>query len=185
MSLIRRPWPVTGLILAAGAGTRFGMPKVLAAEGDWLSRAVGALDRGGCDEVLVVLGAADATVPAPGRAIRAEHWADGLSASLRAGLAAASADSAVVVVMPVDTPDVGADVVRRVLAAARQASSGLARAVFSGRPGHPVVLAREHWPELDAQLTGDSGAGPFLRARDDVIAVECGDLATGADIDTP
>ena len=66
-----------------------------------------------------------------------------------------------------------------------QASSGLARAVFSGRPGHPVVLAREHWPELDAQLTGDSGAGPFLRARDDVIAVECGDLATGADIDTP
>ncbi|PRC51030.1 molybdopterin-guanine dinucleotide biosynthesis protein MobA, partial [Mycobacterium sp. ITM-2017-0098] len=42
---------------------------------------------------------------------------------------------------------------------------------------------RGHWPELLGMLAGDDGAGPFLRARNDVVAVECGDLATGLDID--
>jgi CTP:molybdopterin cytidylyltransferase MocA len=173
-----------GVVLAAGAGTRYGMPKVLAEKGDWLKRAVVALDGGGCDEVIVVLGAAGTEavdVPAPARAVHALHWSDGLSASLRAGLGAA--DAAFAVVHLVDTPDVGADVVARVLGAARSGPSGLARAVYAGRPGHPVVIARRHWPELLAGLSGDAGAGPFLRARDDVIAVECGDLAVGADID--
>lgn len=175
-----------GVLLAAGAGSRYGMPKVLAEKGDWLKLAVAALAGGGCDEVIVVLGAAGADVvdvPAPARAVYAANWADGLSASLRAGLDAV--DSAFAVVALVDTPDVGAAVVARVLAAAHSATSGLARAVYAGRPGHPVVIARRHWPELLAGLGGDVGAGPFLRARDDVIAVECGDLAGGADIDEP
>ena len=81
----------------------------------------------------------------------------------------------------VDTPDIGAAVVRRVLAAAH--STGLARAVYGDRPGHPVVFAREHWPALLDDLRGDEGAGPFLRARDDVVLVECADLATGRDVD--
>ena len=69
-----------GIVLAAGSGTRFGMPKVLAA--DWLSRAVDALSDGGCAEVV------------------AEDWADGMAASLRAGLreiAGGGGDPAVVV----------------------------------------------------------------------------------------
>lgn len=173
-----------GVLLAAGAGTRYGMPKVLAAKGDWLRCAVSALDHGGCDEVIVVLGAAGADtvdLPARARAVHAADWADGVSASLRAGLRAA--DAAYAVVHLVDTPDVGADVVARVLGAARSSPSGLARAVYAGRPGHPVVLARRYWPELLTGLSGDVGAGPFLRARADVVTVECGDLAGGADID--
>lgn len=175
---------VAGVVLAAGAGTRYGTPKVLAENGDWLKRAVAALHGGGCDEVVVVLGAAGAdtvAVPAPARAVHAADWADGLSASLRAGLNAV--DAALAVLHLVDTPDIGADVVTRVLGAARSAPSGLARAVYAGRPGHPVVIARRHWPRLLTGLGGDVGAGPFLRARDDVLAVECGDLAGGADID--
>ncbi len=179
-----------GMVLAAGAGTRYGMPKVLAENGIWLQKAVAALAGGGCDEVIVVLGAAGpdrVDLPAPARAVHARGWADGLSASLRAGLEALTVDSGAVfaVAHPVDTPDVGAAVVSRVLQAARASDSGLARAVYRGRPGHPVVLARRHWPALLGELRGDVGAGPFLRARADVIAVECGDLATGADIDTP
>lgn len=173
-----------GVLLAAGAGSRYGMPKALAEKGDWMNRAVAALADGGCEEVIVVLGAAGADtveLPARVRAVHAADWADGLSASLRAGLRAA--DAAHAVVHLVDTPDVGADVVARVLAAARSAPSGLARAVYAGRPGHPVVIARRHWPELVTGLSGDVGAGPFLRARGDVVTVECGDLAGGADID--
>ncbi len=172
-----------GILLAAGAGTRYGMPKVLAAQGQWLQSGVAALHDGGCDDVVVVLGAATVDVPAPGRAVIADDWSDGLSASLRAGLSAADADYAVV--LPVDTPDVGADAVARVLAAAQSSSSGLARAYYDGAPGHPVVLPRRHWPQVLSTLHGDEGARAFLSGRDDVVAVDCADLATGRDIDAP
>lgn len=173
---------VAGLVLAAGAGRRFGMPKVLADGGAWLTRAVTALDDGGCDDVIVVLGAAVVDVPAPARAVVATRWADGMSASVRTGLQAVG-DAEWVILHTVDTPDVGADVVTRVLRAARDGRSGLARAVYGGRPGHPVVVARAHVAALTAALRGDQGARAFLGGRDDVIAVECGDLATGLDID--
>jgi nicotine blue oxidoreductase len=175
--------PVAGVLLAAGAGSRYGMPKVLAEHGKWLRNAVEALDRGGCGDVVVVLGAAVVDVPGPARAVVASDWADGISASLRAGLTATDGAQYVVLHL-VDTPDVGADVVGRVLAAARSAASGLARATYGGRPGHPVVIERSHFAALAETLHGDEGARAFLAGRADVLAVECGDLATGADVDT-
>jgi CTP:molybdopterin cytidylyltransferase MocA len=177
-----KPQSVAGVLLAAGAGTRFGMPKVLAGQGEWLRTAVEALSRGGCDDVVVVLGAAVVDVPAPARAVVADAWASGMSASVRAGLTAV-ADAEFAVLHVVDTPDVGAEVVARVLDAA--AASGLARATYDGRPGHPVVVAREHWLALEVTLHGDEGARSFLAGRTDVLAVECGDLATGVDVDVP
>lgn len=173
---------MAGVLLAAGAGTRYGMPKVRAEQGAWLRTAVTALHLGGCDDVVVVLGAAIVEVPPPARAAVADDWADGLSASLRIGITALGA-SDYAVLHTVDTPDIGADVIRRVLSAARSSPSGLARAEFEGRPGHPVVLARRHWPELLTRLHGDQGARPFLRRRTDLVTVPCGDLASGLDID--
>jgi CTP:molybdopterin cytidylyltransferase MocA len=173
---------VAGVLLAAGAGTRYGMPKVRAEDGRWLRACVAALTDGGCDDVVVVLGAAVVDVPDPARAVLAEDWESGLSASVRAGVNAV--DAAYAVLHAVDTPDVSADVVRRVLDAARSSTSGLARAHYDGRPGHPVVIARRHWPDLLATLRGDEGARPFLGGRTDVVAVECADLASGEDIDT-
>lgn len=158
------------------------MPKVLAAHGKWLAAAVNALYRGGCDDVVVVLGAAIVDVPAPARSVIAADWSDGLSASLCAGLSAIEADYAVL--HTVDTPDVGADVVIRVLAAARSSPSGLARAVYGDAPGHPVVVANRHRAELLRGLHGDEGARSFLSARHDVVEVDCADLASGRDIDT-
>ncbi|MFG1930491.1 NTP transferase domain-containing protein [Mycobacterium sp. NPDC048908] len=176
---------VAGVLLAAGAGTRYGKPKVLAADGHWLRSCVAALANGGCDDVVVVLGAAEVEVPAPARAVIAQQWRQGLSASVRAGIdAVAAADADYAVLHAVDTPDVGADAVRRVLDAARSSVSGVARARYGDRPGHPVVIARRHWPDLLSALHGDEGARPFLADRDDVTAVDCADLASGQDIDT-
>ena len=155
--------------------------KVLAEDGEWLRTCVTALAGGGCDDVVVVLGAAVVDVPAPARAVIAEDWERGLSASVRAGVTAV--DAAYVVLHTVDTPGVGADAVRRVLDAARSSSSGLARARYGDRPGHPVVIARRHLPQLLDGLRGDEGARPFLRDRTDVVAVDCADLASGDDID--
>jgi CTP:molybdopterin cytidylyltransferase MocA len=175
---------VGGIVLAAGAGTRFGMPKVLASEGRWLRNAVAALRDGGCDDIVVVLGAAAIDVPAPARPVVADDWAEGMSASLRAGISALEAGPAdYAVVLTVDTPDVGADAVRRVLDAAQASRSGIARARYGRRPGHPVVIGRRHWTELVETLHGDEGARSFLRSRGDVVLLDCADLATGADID--
>jgi CTP:molybdopterin cytidylyltransferase MocA len=172
------------VLLAAGAGRRYGKPKVLVDE--FRTAALSALRDGGCDDVILVLGAAEVTPPEGVIAVTAPDWETGLSASVRAGLAQAGrleADYAVLHV--VDTPDVGAPVVARVLNRALASHSGLARACFGDRPGHPVVIARRHWPGVIANLTGDRGAGAYLRSRSDVEVVDCSDLATGRDWDTP
>lgn len=154
----------------------------------WLVRGVRSLLEGGCDAVTVVLGAAadEAAAlvpPGPVSTVVAGDWARGMSASLRAGLTAlAGADAVVAVVSLVDLPDVGHDVVRRVLAAATDPGV-LARATYDGRPGHPVALGRDHWAGVLDAVTGDSGARDYLAAHA-VVEVECGDLATGRDVDT-
>ncbi len=175
----------TGLLLAAGAGRRMGTPKALALDADgtsWLRRSAQVLVDGGCDRVYVVLGAAaEEARPLveglPVEVVVADDWAEGMGASLRAGLAAVGRHRAVLVSL-VDLPDVGADVVSRVLAA----EAGLARATYDGKPGHPVLLGVDHLDPLMATLRGDVGARPYLDAHD-VTPVECGDLATGVDVD--
>lgn len=181
---------ICGIVLAAGAGTRFGGPKALARTVDgrpWLHLAVEALRRGGCDDVVVVLGAgadaAGALVPDGARSVVAPDWADGLSRSLRAGLAAAG-DAEAVVIVPVDTPELAAAAVARVVGAAADSGVALVRAEYGGRPGHPVMVGSAHWPALAGELSGDVGAGPFL-ARHGAVAVECADLWSGRDHDRP
>jgi CTP:molybdopterin cytidylyltransferase MocA len=183
-----------GLLLAAGAGTRMGGPKALvrdAAGEPWLVRGVRALREGGCDAVTVVLGAqAEAARPLLAGTgadwVLATDWADGMSASLRAGLSALTdtdQDTEAVVVSLVDLPDVHADVVRRVVARGADPAA-VARAAYDGHPGHPVLLGRDHWAGVIASATGDRGARDYL-ATQAVDLVECGDLATGRDQDTP
>jgi molybdenum cofactor cytidylyltransferase len=171
-----------GILLAAGAGRRYGTPKVLVA--GWLHTAVAALRQGGCAEIVLVLGAAEVTPPRGVTAIFAPQWHEGLSSSVRAGLEEADHSGADYAVLHViDTPDVGSAVVARVLERALGSESGLARAYFGDRPGHPVVLARRHWPAVLALLSGDRGAGAYLDTRSDVEIVDCTDLACGEDID--
>lgn len=177
------------LLLAAGRGSRMGTPKALVRGEDgtaWLHARRDALLEAGCDGVLVVLGAsADEALALLGDHdhVIAPDWADGMSASLRAGLREAeSRDVDAVLVHLVDLPDVGADVVRRLLAYA--GPEALARATYGGRPGHPVVVGRSHWRPLLADLDGDVGAKGYL-ARHATTLVECADLATGDDVDTP
>ena len=182
---------IRGLLLAAGAGRRMGMPKALVrdASGEpWLLRGVETLREGGCEDVTVVLGAAadEAAALLDGAGVDvvvATDWAEGMGASLRAGLASLDAGVEAVLVSLVDLPDVSADVVSRVLDA--EVDNGvLRRAAYDGRPGHPVLLGRAHWPGVTASATGDRGARDYL-AESAVTLVECGDLATGQDRDTP
>ncbi|TCI98697.1 nucleotidyltransferase family protein [Aeromicrobium sp. IC_218] len=177
---------VVGLVLAAGAGRRFGGPKALARDASgrpWLQLAHDALAEGGCPHVTVVLGAgaeeARSLVPDGARVVVAPDWQRGQSASLAVGLRALPPAAAVAVTL-VDLPGQRAEAVARVVRGASTAS--LRRAVFAGRPGHPVLLGRDHWSALLDVLAGDEGARPYLRVHD-VTAVDCTDLGGGQDVD--
>jgi CTP:molybdopterin cytidylyltransferase MocA len=177
---------VTGVVLAAGAGTRFGMPKALVVRDGtpWVERASQTLLAAGCSEVVVVLGAsapaALALVPPPVKTVVNPDWATGMASSLATGLASATGDAAIVTL--VDLPGLPVSAVARLLGFATDRSS-LARAVFDGRPGHPVLIGASHWTPLAATLAGDRGAGAYLDAHG-AVEVECGDLYDGEDVDS-
>lgn len=169
-----------------------GRPKALVElDGEPLvRRALRVLRDGGCAPLVVVLGAqADrvrALVPGDVIAVVEPGWAEGMGASLRAGLAAlARLDPPPVsaLVHLVDLPGVSAAAVARLAAGADPAV--LARAAYAGRPGHPVLIGRTHWPAVADSATGDAGARGYLAGNPAVELVECGDVADPDDVDTP
>lgn len=182
---------VAGVLLAAGAGRRYGRPKALVEyEGRRLvDRMAGVLAGGGCYPVLVVLGAAADQVRAEGLAgctvIENPDWDTGMGSSLRAGLAAlAATEVAAAVVVLVDMPGVTAAAVRRV--AARATPDALAMGGYGQRRGHPVLLGRAHWAGVAALAVGDTGARPYLRRNAVTVqVVPCDDVADDRDLDLP
>jgi CTP:molybdopterin cytidylyltransferase MocA len=179
---------IGGLLLAAGAGRRYGMPKALAAapgDGETLvQRGLRTLRDGDCDPVVVVLGAGAERAPAlPGALVVVNpDWPTGMGSSLRAGLAALPDQVDAVVVLLVDTPGITAEAVRRVGAGAGPAT--LRVATYGGDGGHPVLLGREHWAGAAESAVGDVGARLYL-ARHEVETVACDDVSDGADLDVP
>lgn len=182
------------VVLAAGRGTRFGRePKLLSLlDGKPLVRHVAET------AVAARLGPVGVVLGAHAEAIRAAlagldlaavdnpRFADGLSTSLLAGLAAMPDRVEGVFVLLADMPRI-APVHLLALADAYEAADPAPSAVVpvsAGRRGNPVLLNRRLLdPDLSA-LTGDQGAGRLLARRRDVIEVAM-DAAVAADIDTP
>ena len=194
---------VAGVLLAAGEGSRLGRPKALVELGGQTlaERGVNLLRAGGANPVIVVTGAVPVQLDRI-HTVYNDQWRTGMGSSLRAALRALSAakppagtaaeqdrtalpaNIGAVVVALADQPLVGAGAVARLIAAYRDGASVVV-AAYDGRPRNPVLLAREHWPEVIATAAGDQGARAFLRARADLVTlVECGDTGSPDDIDT-
>lgn len=186
----------TAVLLAAGAGTRLGRgPKALLPfRGRTLVEVLaGALFDGGAHQVVVVAGAGSAAVQRlPGLArctvVENSQWAHGMAGSLRLGVRAAPRDHHVLIAV-VDQPGVTAELVARLLAAhqpGRVTAAGYRDAGGTLRRGHPLLIDAALKGEAAASAAGDAGARAFLQANPDVVRlVDCSDLDTGADVDTP
>ena len=183
---------VAGIVLAAGAGRRFGGPKVLVRLGGQtlLERAVGVLRDGGCAPVLAVLGCpVDGALPelADVQVSWNPAWAEGIGASLRHGLENLAAHSEIVaaVVVLVDQPNLSPVAVGRVIDAHR-CGALLAVANYAGRRGHPVLLDRTVWSGVSQLAVGEQGARAFMRAHPEMATdVACDDAGAPDDIDEP
>jgi CTP:molybdopterin cytidylyltransferase MocA len=179
---------VAGVVLAAGGATRFGAaPKQLADfHGrpllEWAVRA--QCDVAEVSRVVVVLGSSASEILGRVDFGRAEtvvcpEWEAGQAWSLRCGvrfLAAGGDELSKVIVTLGDAPLVTPEVIRMFVAQPPRA-----RAVYGGRPGHPVVLGPEEIAAL-AALEGDQGAKGLLRGGPEL---EVGHLCSGRDVDTP
>lgn len=167
-----------------------GGPKALVELDDepLVRRALRVLTAGGCTPLVVVVGAAApdvrAVLPAGVLVVEATDWAEGMGASLRAGLTALAAlDTPAAVVHLVDLPGVTSAAVARL--AADSAPGDLRRASYGGRPAHPVLIGRSHWTGVIGSATGDAGARGYLAGHPALELVECGDVADPDDVDTP
>ncbi len=179
---------VAGIVLAAGEGSRLGQPKALVELGGQTlaERGVDLLRDGGADPVVVVTGAAPVDIPGV-RIVHNPRWRSGMGSSLVAGLRALDHELAAgaAVIALADQPLVGAEAVRRLIAAYRD-GAGVAVAAYAGKPRNPVLIAREHWAAVAGLAAGDTGARPFLRAHPELVTlVECGDTGSPDDVDTP
>jgi molybdenum cofactor cytidylyltransferase len=182
---------IAAVVLAAGSGSRFGGAKQLA-ELDGIPllehalRAVEAVPA--IERIVVVLGARADEIRAGVDFGRAEpvvcaDWDEGQAASLRCGIeAVAGAEAAVLTLgdMPRITPQV---IARFADLAEEHGSLARARAVYDGKPGHPVVLGSAYFEQI-AALRGDVGARDVLKAIG-AVAIECSHLCSAADVDTP
>jgi nicotine blue oxidoreductase len=182
-----------GVLLAAGAGSRFGGPKALASLGGepLLARAARTLLAAGCRPVVVVLGAAASevrrTVDLSGVEVTVnDGWEQGISTSLRAGLEALRGRAPAAVVALADQPLVTPEVVRRLVAAWRPGGAEAVVACYGGAWQNPVLFDASVWDEVAASVHGDEGAKVWLRANPErVVGVECGDAGSAADVDLP
>jgi molybdenum cofactor cytidylyltransferase len=182
---------ISAIVLAAGAGTRFGGTKQLTeVRGKpMVQHAVDAATAGGADEVVVVLGHdADAVravlrLPSAGRWVVNHAYTSGMASSLAAGLAHTDPASEGAVVLLADQPGITAQHVRSLLDAFRARRSSIVRLAFRSGPG-PALLARDMWREVQS-LEGDVGARDLIARYPQLVEnVDVGGDAP-VDVDAP
>jgi len=179
---------VTAIVLAAGASTRMGQPKLLLEVGGipLVRRVAEAAVGSRAGSVLVVTGDDDSAIRVcladAALTIQNPEAHEGLASSIAAGVAAAEARGASAVLLVLaDQPAVSVEILDRLLDAYESGRDPVA-CDYEGGPGPPALFARRHFPALRA-LQGDRGAKALLRSEDSVTRIPF--LEGALDVDTP
>ena len=182
---------ISVIVLAAGAGSRFGGGKLLAPFGGrtLIEATLLGLREAPVDETIVVVGN-----EAEGlrgfcesygvRLAENEDWAEGMATSVKKGLASCSPDARAAAVALADQPFVGAEAVERLVRAYRRGAS-VAVATYGGERRNPALFVRGVWSMLEEELSGDEGARRFFERHPGMVTeVPCDDVADPTDVDT-
>jgi 4-nitrophenyl phosphatase len=180
------------IILAAGASTRFGQPKQLL---DWggvplVAHAADEALAAGLVPVVVVLGCEAESVGAavgerPVQVAMSWRWEEGLSTSVRAGLAALPPEAEAAILMQCDQPLLTASLLQAMVDRFEETGAAVVHPAHAGRRSTPTLFARRLFPEL-AALEGDVGGRAVVAAHPgEAATVEVIDPDVLADIDTP
>jgi molybdenum cofactor cytidylyltransferase len=182
---------ISGVVLAAGAGTRFGGTKQLTRyEGKPLvQHAIDALTAAGVDEILVITGHdAEAveeglSLPPDARVVRNPRYADGQATSLAAAFHDIAPDSEAAVILLADQPGVREKDVQALIERFRRTRKQIVRAMYRNGPG-PALLSREIYAEA-GHLYGDVGARVLMASHPEWVEDVEIDRNTPIDIDRP
>ena len=182
---------ISAVVLAAGAGSRFGGGKLLASFGgrSLIEATLDGLRGAPVDETIVVVGTEgerlrSVSIAYGARVVENQYWAEGMSTSVRVGLRACSPEARAAVVALADQPLVGAGAVGR-LVEAFEGGARVAVATYAGKQRNPALFSREVWPLLEREMSGDRGARAVLVRHPELVTeVPCDDVADPADVDT-
>ena len=182
---------ISGLVLGAGASSRFGQPKqLLPFRGTTLlGWVVGQAESAKeLDEVVVVLGRAADEIRervdfGNARAVENPVFGEGCASSYRAGLQAIDPESDAVMIILGDQPGVSPEIIDRVACDWRQTESQIALASYRERKGHPMLFAKPLFDKLIG-LHGDKAAWKIVDANPNLICEVALDLPFPEDIDT-
>lgn len=181
---------IVGILLAAGAGSRFGGGKLVhPIPPDGVPLALVAYRRlaSALDDVVVVYRAGDDAVrgvfePEGVTLVACQDAREGMGRSLATGVAARPEANGWVVALG-DMPSVDPATIRRIARALEDGAS-IAAPVHDGRRGHPVGFSSRHRTALLA-LHGDQGARSVIAGHADaVLTIAVDDAGIHADIDT-
>ncbi len=178
------------IVLAAGASRRFGSHKQLVriAGRPLLHKAVTNASEVTGSALIVVLGSGAAELApllkhSPGSILVNQNWREGLSSSIRTGIAHLPLGCAGVLLMLADQPAVSVDDLKRLAGTWRKQPQYCAAALYAGTIGVPAIFPRTMFPQL-LQLRGDSGARSLLRRHSDRVA-RVPMPSAALDLDTP
>lgn len=169
---------VAGVVLAAGASTRFGRNKLLLyLKGDTLARrAAKAALEGGLDPVVVVLGheadrIGQEVSGLPVGTIVNPDYARGMNTSVQAGLEAVPEEAAAVVLLLADMPFVTGEMIARLVQEFRQSRAPLVASDYEGVHAPPTLYARRLFPELGGPEGDGCGKRVVKRHADEAVRV--------------
>ena len=183
---------ISGIVLAAGTSARMGTPKqLLLYQGrPLLQHVIDGAEGAGLHELIVVLGHAASEIrevlemPSHARVVVSTAYRTGQASSLRLGLESASVEARAAMVFLGDQPNLKMEAILSVMDRYGETGGPVVRAVYRGRPGHPVLLDRSIWGDL-TDPSGDRGAGPTLAQRPEWVVPAPIDLPEPMEVDTP
>lgn len=182
---------ISGVVLAAGTGSRFGGTKQIVVVGGkpLAQHAIDILEAAGVDEVIVVTGhdavkvASALTLPPQARIVYNAAFKDGQATSLAAAIHALDDESEAAVILMADQPGVTSDAIRNLVERFRATRRQVVRTMYTDGPG-PSLLSREIYAEA-GHLHGDVGARILIASHPEWVEEVQVDGPAPRDVDEP